>query len=188
MRCISRFCLFCCITVILSSCEFRCHVGNSKEKADQPGHEYKPVKKDGALLYNGIHLVARAVQVEKAFLVTDEEEAARIGEDNFVEFKRGVKMVLRTGEGWKAVDGRVRIGASMRAVLENGKVLVEEQDLFRSYDEKGIGAEDSKLISLSLYLKQIWTSQEPVTINVSFKVWDKQSDAFVEGDYTIHTK
>jgi hypothetical protein len=183
----SLFYLFSFLTVLLSSCEFSCQVGDSgKDKG--AGKEYQPVKKDGALLYNGINLISRRVQVEKAFLVTDEEEATRIGEDNFVDFKKGVKMLLYTGDGWEEVNGKVRIGASLKAVLENGKVLVEEPDLFKSYDEPGIDPKDAKTIHLSLYLKQIWTSQEPVTIKVTFKVWDKQSDAFVEGDYTIHTK
>ncbi len=173
-------------SLLLPSCEFRCTVGDS-DKKDDSKKAYKPVQKDGALLYNGIHLVTRGVQVEKAYLVTDDEQADRIGEDNFIDFKRGVKMVLHIKQGWKEVVEKVRIGASMLAVLENGSVLTEEQDLFREYDEKGIAAGDSKIISLTLFYKE-GDNSRPVSIKVSFKVWDKQGDAFVEGDYTVHTR
>src|SRR5687768_13112461 len=108
VRMLVAYCLFF-VVMLLYSCEFSWQLGDSKEEQSGDGKNYKPVKKEGALLYNGINLVSRGVQVEKAFLVTDEEEAVRIGEDNFVDFKRGVKMALYTGEGWKDVNGKVRI-------------------------------------------------------------------------------
>jgi hypothetical protein len=174
------------ISIFLSSCEFHCSVGESEEKKET-GKKYKPVQKDGALLYNGIHLVSRGVQVEKAYLVTDDEQEDRVGEDNFVEILRGVKMYLLIKDGWKDTDGRVRIDASMKAVADDGTVIAEEQNMFKEYEEKGISIEESKSISIALFVNK-WTASRPVTVKISFRVWDKQSDAFVEGDYTVHTK
>jgi hypothetical protein len=175
------------ISVLCSSCEFNCSVGESN-RSEGEKKRYKPEKKDGALLYNGIHLVTRGVQVDKAYLTTDEDRPERIDEDNFIDIKKGVKMVLHLKDSWKELDGKVRIGASMEAKFDNGALLVKEQDLFKDYDKEGIAPADSKIISLSLYLKENLTSGRPVSIKVDFKVWDKQSDAFIEGNYTVHTR
>lgn len=181
----SFFYLFLFISLLLSSCEFQCSVGETGSAKENK--KYKPVEKDGTLLYNGIRLVTRGVQVDKAYLVTNDEAGDRIDDDNFIDFKRGVKMLLLVKDGWKEEEGRMRLGTSMKVVTENGQVLIDEEDMMKKYDEEGISPIDSKVLGLSVY-KLDWVPQQPISMTVHFRVWDKQGEAFIDGDYIFHTK
>lgn len=183
MRLIPRLFAFVFVSMVLASCEFKCTVGNSSEKDPKT----KPVAKDGTLLYNGIQLEANKVEVDKAYLVTNNESPERVEEGNFVEIKEGVKLILLIKNGWKEINGKVWLGATMKVTADNGDVLLEKPDMFESYNETGMTAEDSKALGFSVFFSS-WEATRPVTLTVTFRVWDKKSDASVDGSYTIHTK
>lgn len=172
------------LSMMLTSCKFNCSVGDVGEEKDEVN---KPVEKDGALLYNGIKLDATGVKVKKAYLVANDDSGERVAQGNFVDVKKGVKLILLVDKGWKVTDDRVWLGASLKVIDESGEKLLDKPDLFEPFDESGISAEDSKTLALSVYFTK-WESKRPVSMDVNFRVWDKKSDAFIEGTYTIHSK
>lgn len=170
------------LSILLPACEFSCNIGESGT-----GDKTKPVEKDGMALYNGIELETQGVKVKKAYLVTNDDRAERIGEGNFVDIKTGVKLVLLIKEGWKEINDRVWLGAALKVTADTGETILEKEDLFDTINEEGLSAEDAKALGLSVYLTKLNT-RRPVSFDVSFKVWDKKGDAYIEGGYTIHTK
>lgn len=173
------------ISLCLASCEFKCSVGDSSAEKDD--EKSKPVKKeDGTLLYNGIQLEASKLKVIKAYLVENDNSGKRIPADNIVDIKKGVKLLLMV-DGWQEQEGRVWPGASTKVVADKSETALDIADLFAAYDQTGVSPEDAKLISLTVYFPK-WAVERPVTLDVSFRVWDKRSDAFIEGSYIIHTK
>ena len=171
------------VSLLLVSCEFKCQVGDSPDKADHD-EKYKPVRKEGALLYNGIRVRTNNVKLEKAYLAY-RDNGELIEEDNFVDMKRGLKLLVLVDSGWKETETGVSLGAFMNATSEDGEQLLNKTDLFE--ESPSFSAADAKIIALSLYFVK-WTARKPVTINTTFRIWDKNSDASVEGSYSIHTK
>lgn len=169
-------------SVLLSSCKFSCTVG-SDEKDRGP-----KVEKNGAALFNGIRLNFQGIKVTKAYLVTNDGEATPVSEGNLVEdMQTGVKLVLQIPRGWEETDGRVWLGASMRVQTEGGEEILDQPDLFADYEKEGLSARDAKMVSLSFYIKDKEAARNQ-TFQVSFRVWDKKGNGFVEGDYSVHTR
>lgn len=113
------------IAFILTSCEFKCSVGDTT--ADKEG-KGKPVEKNGTLLYNGIKLEAKEVRVKKAYLVVNDDSGEMVDEGNFVDIRKGVKLILRIGDGWTVTDDRVWLGASMKVYSETGELLLVDTE------------------------------------------------------------
>jgi len=171
------------VTICLTACEFKCSVGDSS--ADHNDKKYKPVEKNGTLIYNGIDLKPYHLSVSKAYLVHRDSVGELVDESNFVDLRRGVKLLILIDSGWTETPKGVSLGASMKAVSEDGQELINRDDMFEKLPY--ISAEDSKIIGLSVYFDE-WNARRPVTVTVNFKVWDKNSDAFVQGSYRVHSK
>jgi len=171
------------ISVCLTSCEFKCSIGNST--ASEKGKKYKPVQKDGMLLYNGIQLKTNNVKINKAYLVHRDSIGEMVDEDNFIDIRKGVKLLLLIDSGWKETGNGVSLGGSMSAVADNGQKLLDMEDIFKG--EQWFNPEDSKILGVALYFTE-WETRKPVTIDVSFRIWDKNSDAYIQGSYIVHTK
>ena len=168
--------------VLLSSCEFKCTIGSDEKDRGSK------VEKNGTALYNGIQLHTEGIKVTKAYLVTNDEEASPIREGNLVEdIQTGVKLVLQIPRGWEEQQGRVWLGASMKVLTAAGDTVLDQPDLFASYEKEGLSARDAKIVSLSFYIKDPDAARNQ-TFRVSFKVWDKKGGGFVEGDYSVHTR
>lgn len=166
--------------VLLSSCEFRCSVG---EKDNAP-----PTTKDektGVRVSNEISLQPDGIKVEKAYLLF--EDGTRVPDDNIVDFSKAVKLVMLIDNGWKETNGKVMLGASEKIEVESGEVLLDEKDLFKSYTD-GISAEDAKTISLTARVTLKKEIRPLTTFLVSFRVWDKNGSGFVEGQYKLYSK
>lgn len=175
----SRLFSLLCISILLSSCEFSCKLDQNKEiKAG------KPKVQDGAILYNNIQLTPHIIKVNKAYLVFANGE--RVPEDNFVDFTNPVKLVLLVDKGWNSNEGRVKLGGSEKVMIEGGRTILDEKDLFESYKD-GVSEEDAKIISLTVELS-IKPGSPPATFIVSFRVWDKSGEGFVEGSYKLFSK
>ena len=166
------------LSVILSSCEFSCSVGNKDEVTGTAE------VKDGARVYNNIQLNASGVKVDKAYLLLDNGQ--RVPDDNFVNFNGPVKMQILIDSGWVEENGKVLLGASEKIVTEKGEVVLEEADLFQKYPD-GISTEDSKSIYLSASVK-LKEGIPPTSFTVSFRIWDKKGNGFVEGSYKLYSK
>lgn len=172
------------LSFYLVSCEFNCKVGNPAAGNDENN---KPVEKDGALVYNGIRLNTNGVKMKKAYLVVNDGSGDMVPRDNFVDIKKGVKLILLINSGWTETEERVWLGASLKVTTENGELLLNEDDLFSNYDETGLSPDDAKIVGLTVSFKK-WEAKQPVSLDVQFKVWDKKSEAAVDGSYTIHSK
>ena len=179
MRYVTAFLLIFCIGFFLQSCEFNCSIGKKDE-------EIKGVAKvkEGARIYNNIELTSPGLKISKAYLVY--EGGGRVPDDNFVDFKKWIKMQLQVDSGWVVNNGKIMLGASEKIIAENGTVILEENDLFKKYPD-GIAAEDAKFIVLSagVNLKE---GAAPTSFTVSFKVWDKNGNGYAEGSYQLFSK
>lgn len=180
MRFFLRLLIFSYIVAILSSCEFRCSVGeNSTEKNEVN----KPVMIDGAAVYNGIELHTNIISLKKAYLIYSNGE--RVPEDNFVDFADPVKLILILNSGWNEQDGKVALGASEKVKDEGGNIILDEKDLFSGVNE--ITSKDAKIIGLTLTLR-LKKEEPPTSFVTYFRVWDKNGEGYIEGNYKLYTK
>ncbi len=169
------------ISFFLQSCEFNCSVGKKKEEEVKGA---AVVKEDGARIYNNIQIESPGLKISKAYLVY--EGGTRIPDDNFVDFKKWIKLQLQVDSGWTVDNGKVLLGASEKITAENGRVILEENDLFKKYPD-GISAEDAKYIVLSAGV-DLKEGTAPTSFTVSFKVWDKNGPGYAEGSYKLYSK
>ncbi|MBK6828675.1 MAG: hypothetical protein IPG86_18295 [Chitinophagaceae bacterium] len=182
MKPVSSSLVLLCLTLILSSCSFNCQIGN-----DTAEEKTKPRVKDEMLLYNGIELTTRNMRVGKAYLVTNDGQAERIDDDNVVDLEKGVKLILLIKEGWKEINDRVWLDASLLVTNSSGETVLEKENMFAKYGEEGLSAADAKIIGLSVYFKGENTAR-PDTYHVSFKISDQKGEASLEGSYKLYTR
>jgi|GEM_PF-1707019 len=168
--------------MLLSSCEFQCKLG-AKSK-DESTVEKLPAQKDGALVYNDIKVETHKVQLKKAWLM--KEEGTRLAEGNFVDFPATVKLILELGEGWQLKGQRVFLGISEIITDEYENELLNEKDLFAN-NTAGFTEEDARIVGISASIK-LNEDAAPTSFKVFFKVWDKNSEAYVEGSYSLFSK
>lgn len=176
-----RILLFSCSTILLSSCEFRCSVGEKKK--DEPA---VTTYKNGIRVSNDINLDAYGVVVEKAYLLFKDGTAVPAG--NIVDFTQPVRLVLVFDKGWTEENDRVSLGVSEKIEAESGEVLLDEKDLFAAQDEKGISATDAKQITITATIILRKDVAPLTTFKISFRVWDKKGDAYVQGSYKLYSK
>jgi hypothetical protein len=182
MPAISRLATCIIILFLLSSCEFKCNVGNKDKTAN--AEVKKPVVKGGSIIYNGIDLESHNMKLSKAYLIF--EDGTRVPEGNFVDFSAPIRLILLIDSGWVAQQGMVLIGASEKVQTENGATILDEKDLFEKYPE-GVSVEDAKIIGLTVTLR-IDKNSPPTSFTTSFKVWDKKGDGYIEGNYKLYSK
>jgi hypothetical protein len=166
--------------ILLSSCKFSCSVGNNDDAPSTA--EFR----DGARISNEIELQADGVKVDKAYLLFKDGTAVPAG--NIVDFKQPVQLILVIDKGWNETEGRVSLGAYEKIEVETGEVLVEEEDMFAQYTERGISAAAAKRITLTATITLKKEIAPLTTFYVTFKVWDKKSRAFLQGRYKLYSK
>jgi hypothetical protein len=179
MRIFSTLCFFFAVTLGLTACKFSCTVGN---KEDEKG----AVKiQDGARTYNNIELNAHNVKVSKAYLALP--NGTRVPDDNFVDFKSPIKVVIRVDSGWVEQNGKVMLGASEKIMAEDGTLLLDESDLFSVKYADGVSVADSKTLGLTASI-QLKPNTPPTSFIVSFRIWDKGGDGYIVGSYKLFSK
>jgi hypothetical protein len=171
------------LSTTITSCEFKCKVGGSG--TGEPGEDTKATLKNGAALYNGIELNAGKVAVTKAWLAYS-DNYERVAEGNFVDFKRPVRIIIQVGDGWTEENDKVFLGASQKVTAENGALLLDEPDLFAQKYAGGISVADSRTLGLSVTIQV--AADKPTFFTVSFKIWDKKGDGFIEGSFKLYSK
>ncbi len=185
MRRINLLYLLLLISFFVSSCEFSCSVGNKEETIDPPQKTFQtPVHQDGAVVYNGIDLKTSGIKLKKAYLVTKDGE--KVPDDNFIDFKQPVKLLLIIDSGWHVTDKKVKLTASERVLSENGDMILNKTDLFESMPD-GVDAEDAKIIGLTVTLS-LKEGSPPTFFTIHFRVSDKVGYGFIEGSYKLYSK
>ena len=162
------FVVFMLMSLLVSSCEISVKRGDSEE----PGK---------SKIRNGISIQAKGIDVEQAFLIT--EDGALLPEGNKVKVNQKIKLRL-IASGWKEKDGKIFLDASEKVETSEGNVFLDEKDLFRSYED-GLSPEDAKYITLSVVITQIDKLYD--FYKVLFQVKDKNDDQkSVEGTYKLY--
>ncbi|OSZ73791.1 hypothetical protein CAP36_17470 [Chitinophagaceae bacterium IBVUCB2] len=168
--------------LVLQSCEFSCSVGDKGEKNKKAVRD----PKSGARILNEIKLESTDLKIEKAYLVFADGEM--VPDDNIVDFSQTIKLIIVFESGWKEMEGKVHLGASEKIVVQGGEVLLDEADLFAEKLPNGMSAEDAKVISLSATINAKKEIKPLTAFTVSFRVWDKNSNAAVQGEYKLYAK
>jgi hypothetical protein len=141
-------------------------------------------EKGGTILTNNITLNAKGVKVNKATLLLPDD--SRVSDDNMVNLNEKIRLFLYVESGWTEKNGKVFIGASEKIITDSGEKIVDAQDLFSDASAIGIDPADAKEINLSAII-----TEEMATIKyyiVSYRVWDKNSDAEITGEYKFYIK
>ena len=172
------------LAIIFTSCKFQCQVGKDAEKENLTNSTDKQTTKNGnAQLLNNIILSANDVQVNRAFLAS--ENGDLISSDNKITL--GEKVVLTImSQGWKNEGGKSFIGISQVISTNTGATVLDTGDMFAKYDETGINAEFTNLLKLTAYITE--TKPEIEYFKVDFRVWDKKGDGEITGSYKFYVK
>jgi hypothetical protein len=167
--------------LVLSSCKFSCKVG----AIDEPtGNTQGPVKVGDGIVYNGIQLTSKNIKLNKAYLSF--ENGDKVPDNNIVDFASPIRLMIRIDSGWISKNDRVILGASEKVTNEDGKLMLDEKDLFAPYTE-GASEEDAKILAITATVKRR-KDAPPTIFNVSVRVWDKNSDAYIEAKYKLYSK
>ena len=132
---------------------------------------------------NDVSINASGLNVQQAFLIF--EDGKLVPQDNKVEVGQQVNLRLII-DGWKAVNGKVFIGASEKIATDEGLVMLNEPDLFAAYTENGVNPADAGMITLSAVITRV--EKLVKYFEVSFRVWDKKSNDNVTGSYKLYLK
>jgi len=180
----SRLLSFILVSCTLSSCEFHCSVGKTDETPKKTIEDPKPVVQEGAAIYNHIEAKADHLQLKEAFLVDGNGD--HIPSDNKVDLNGNIKLVLLIGDGWTVNNDTVLLGASEKVTTDEGRVMMEENDLFSSMP-RGVSAKDAKIIGISVNFRNS-TGPLPPWLDVAFRVWDKKGEGSITGSYKLYPK
>ena len=154
------------IFIMLPSCELSVKRADSSEKSK---------------IRNGISIQAKGINLEQAFLITDDGNL--LPEDNKIKVNQKVRLRL-VASGWTEKDGRIFLDAAEKVETNDGAVVLNEKDLFRDYQD-GLSPEDAKLITLSVVITQIDKLYD--YYKVLFQVKDKSDEQkSVEGFYKLY--
>jgi len=128
---------------------------------------------------NDIQLQAKGLKVSQAFLIYDDGKL--VPEDNSTNVGQPINLRLIIDGGWQQKEGKVFIGASERIESSEGEVLLDEKDLFQNVSS--VRPEDAQYITLTANISRLNKLYDHFL--VSFRVWDKNSDAEVTGSYKL---
>ena len=186
MRLIPSSILYISFALLLSSCEFKCSVGDQgTEPKKTKTVSSSTVEKDGAIITNGVDITTKGVKIEKVGLFLPDD--SRLSDDNLVSLGEKIKMVILIDSGWVVEDGKSFIGASEKISNNLGEVAVKAEDIFSDYTESGIEAADAKAISLSAVITDIGNGGADHYV-VEFRIWDKKGTAEISGSYKFYLK
>jgi hypothetical protein len=158
---------------------------NSERSETNEGNEIATeasTKSSGIKVKNNIQLQPSGLQVSQAFLLY--EDGALVPASNVTNVGRPVKLRLIIDGGWKNKDGNVYIGASEKIETSDGKVVLDEKDLFSHMPY--ISPEDAQYITLTATISGLDKLYDYFL--VSFRVWDKIGQGEVTGSYKLYVQ
>ena len=171
MRCLAFLLLF---GLAISAC-------NNSQTGDKNAPATKSDNSNSSIR-NNISVKSSGIKVDQAFLLFDDEKL--VPSDNKIEIGQNVRLRLIIS-GWKPVNGRVALGASERITTDEGQVVLDEKDLFANLTE-GAEPKDAGVITLSAVISRV--DRLFKYFEVSFKVWDKNSQDNATGSYKLYLK
>ena len=164
-----RLLLLVSLPAMLFSCEIKVHTGD------------KTAATDGPRIRNGIAVQENGLKVSEAYLVYD--DGSVVSNANRVDINQKVQLRLFL-QGWKQKDGIVKLGASEKIGTSSGDVLLDSDDLFKSYAD-GVSEADAELVTLSAVITRLDKLYDYFL--VQFRVWDKEDGGGeVTGSYKLY--
>lgn len=134
------------------------------------------IKKD---FNTGMTTSYTGIEPEKVFLVMNNEVLNHtdipIGE-SFLVVNDGIK-------GMQTKDGKVKVGCSLSITDQQGKVLLNEKDLFAGHDE--FEEKDAKMLKCTVSTGEPMKWEEKYNVAVTF--WDKNGNGKIENKLTIRS-
>jgi hypothetical protein len=127
---------------------------------------------------NGIELTANGVFVEQAFLTY--EDGSPIDESNTTTLNKKIKINFVV-QGWQELDGIVALEANEKVMTSDGDVIMDEKELFSKGGMKTLPPLDAQFVRLTVEVNGIRKPHEYYL--VSFKIWNKGTDQWIEGEY-----
>jgi len=160
----------------LAACEFSSKKGNPK--ADN----LETVSKSEQKIRNGVQLEETGgVKVESAFLMLESGEM--VSNENTLKPDERFKLVLKIS-GWKAANGKVQVGAIEQVHDGDRPIPLEGEDLFAG--SNGLSEEDAQVIALKNGIPAASAVYE--VYQTDFKVWNKNADQYITGNYRFKIK
>jgi hypothetical protein len=127
---------------------------------------------------NGIQLKTNGVLVEQAFLTY--EDGSPVDESNTTTLNKKIKINFIV-QGWQEQNGQVPLEASEKVTTSNGKVVMHEKELFSKGGMKVLSAVDAQFPRLTVEVSGMNKPHEYYL--VSFRIWNKGTDQWIEGEY-----
>ncbi len=175
----SKWILIFLAAAVVTGCEFKCSVGGdgkTQSKEISGSESNGPLK--GAIIKNDIVLDAKDVKVKQAYLVNEVRTPL---DKNEIKLGEKIRCVIVLDSGWTKYNGISFIGTSEKILTDNGKVLLDEPDLFKDYTESGVSATDAEVVSINANITEKATGVD--TYKVQFRIWDKKGSGEVTGSF-----
>jgi hypothetical protein len=180
------------VIVILSACNNSSTGPNGSSskkeiKNDKAGAESNPKNEDEhkskAQVLNDISLETEGgIEVNQAFLSYENGDV--VPSPNITFLRKPIYLRLNLIKGWKEEMGEVSLGASEKISSDNGTVFLDEPDLFQKY--KSLNADDAKVVQLKAVINSM---SGPIKyFVVDYKVWDKNGDGVIKGNYKFYVE
>ena len=170
-----KFPLLCALVLTFAAC------GESNYIAESTKTETKTTTAAGPELKNGIKVKENGLKVSKAVLLR--ADGTELDGDNKVAV--GEEILCRLFiSGWTVVDGRVKPGATQAAQTADGTIVTDQPDLFAAVESAS--PEDAGVITINATVTE--SKDQVHDMTVTFRVWDKTSNADVTGEYSFHLK
>lgn len=132
-------------------------------------------------IHNGIRLKANGVVVEQAFLTY--EDGTPVDESNTTSLNKKIKINFIV-QGWQEQDGQVLLEANEKVTSSDGDVIMDEKELFSKGGMKTLSAVDAQFPRLTVEVSGRHKPYEYYL--VSFRIWNKETDQWIEGEYKFH--
>lgn len=103
-----------------------------------------------------------------------------------VNYGDKVYLVFSGVEGFSEVEGKVFPGAAMQVTDRDGKIVLQEKDLFAAYDQEGVDPVSASDLSVSLLVGDPMIAGESYDWKVKF--WDKKSPGEINAELQVKVK
>lgn len=160
------------LVTLFMSCEFHAKVKDATDEAVKISPKTK--------IRNGINVKSKGLNVTQAFLVY--EDGTLVPPENIVKVNQELYIRLIIESGWKVKNGKVAIGASEKVMTSEATTILDEADLFSGNDI--VDAKDAGVIVLKVVLNRVDKLYDYYQVN--FRVWDKEGDGEITGDYRFN--
>jgi hypothetical protein len=132
----------------------------------------------GGNIRNGIELRTNGVLVQQAFLT--HEDGSSVDESNTTTLNKKIKINFVV-QGWREQNGQVALEANEKVITSDGDVIMDEKELFSKGGMKTLSPVDAQFPRLTVEVNGRRKLHEYYL--VSFKIWNKGTDQWIEGEY-----